>query len=80
MYQRALQGYKKALGQEAVMTYVPSLNTCQNLANLFERRGKLVEAEELYHRTLRGIEKVFGTSSQRYKRISEALDRMHYSV
>jgi hypothetical protein len=49
-------------------------------AGQFERRGKLVEAEELYHHTLRGIEKVFRTSSQRYKRISKALDRMHYSV
>jgi hypothetical protein len=33
-YHRALQGYEKALGLEQVITYIPALNTTENLALL----------------------------------------------
>jgi tetratricopeptide (TPR) repeat protein len=33
--ERALRGYEKALGAELVATYVPALNTTENLAMLF---------------------------------------------
>ncbi|KAH8748275.1 hypothetical protein F5883DRAFT_697508 [Diaporthe sp. PMI_573] len=34
MYQRALQGYEKALGDNSVKTYPPALNTLENIGNL----------------------------------------------
>jgi tetratricopeptide (TPR) repeat protein len=36
MYQRALQGYEKALGREQVKTYIPALNTLENIAVLYK--------------------------------------------
>ena len=32
MYERALQGYEKAMGHDQVDTYIPALNTIQNFA------------------------------------------------
>jgi altronate dehydratase len=74
MYLRALQGYKKALGQEAVRTYIPALTTVQNTANLFQQIGRVQEAEELYAQALFGVDAVFGRSSDRYQGLDEALD------
>ena len=34
MYQRALQGYEKALGPEDILHYLPALNTAYNLGHL----------------------------------------------
>ena len=48
MYQRALQGYEKALGPEAVKRYIPALNTMENLADLFKDTDRVREAKELY--------------------------------
>ncbi|CAG8982451.1 hypothetical protein HYALB_00013982 [Hymenoscyphus albidus] len=56
MYQRALQGYKKALGPDHTST----LNTVNNLGNLYSDQGKLVEAEQMYQRALQGKEKALG--------------------
>ncbi|CAG8975658.1 hypothetical protein HYALB_00014088, partial [Hymenoscyphus albidus] len=42
MYQRALQGYEKALGPDHTST----LGTVNNLGNLYSDQGKLVEAEQ----------------------------------
>jgi hypothetical protein len=38
MYQLALKGYKEALGQEVVKTYIPALDTAEELASLFQER------------------------------------------
>lgn len=47
MYQRALQGYEKALGPDALT--IPLLNTVNNnLGLLYSAQGKLVEAEAMY--------------------------------
>ena len=56
MYQRALQGYKKALGAEHILT----LDTVGNLGILYADQGKLAEAEKMYQRALQGKEKALG--------------------
>jgi tetratricopeptide (TPR) repeat protein len=80
MYLRALLGYKKALGQEAVKKYVPALNTIQNLAALSQQRGRVQEAEEFYGQALFGVEAVFGRSSNRYRVVAKALDKLRSST
>ncbi|KAF2804375.1 uncharacterized protein BDZ99DRAFT_398055 [Mytilinidion resinicola] len=54
----ALQGYEKALGAEHTST----LNTVNNLGNLYKNQGKLGEAE-MYERALQGYEKALGPES-----------------
>ncbi|KAG9233416.1 P-loop containing nucleoside triphosphate hydrolase protein [Amylocarpus encephaloides] len=56
MYQRALQGKEKAWGPEHMST----LETVNNLGNLYLNQGKLVEAEQMYQRALQGKEKAWG--------------------
>ncbi|KAH9211165.1 kinesin light chain [Leptodontidium sp. 2 PMI_412] len=56
MYQRALQGYKKALG----LNHTSTLATVNNLGVLYKNQGKLVEAEQMYQRALQGYEKALG--------------------
>ncbi|KAI9854868.1 MAG: hypothetical protein M1813_000644, partial [Trichoglossum hirsutum] len=73
MYQRALQGYEKALGPVLIMTYVPALNTALNLAMLLSQIGRTDGAREFYLRAQRGFEAVFGRSSGQYQYIAEAL-------
>ncbi|KAI9784312.1 MAG: hypothetical protein M1839_002373 [Geoglossum umbratile] len=56
MYERALQGYEKALGAEHTST----LDTVNNLGALYIDQGKLALAEQMYERALRGREKALG--------------------
>ncbi|KAG9995258.1 hypothetical protein KCU78_g18031, partial [Aureobasidium melanogenum] len=56
MYGRALAGYEKAFGLEHTST----LNTVNNLGNLYRRQGRLAEAEAMYVRALAGKEKALG--------------------
>ena len=56
MYQRALQGYEKALGPEHTST----LNTINNLGALYADQGKLAKAESMYQHALEGYEKAWG--------------------
>ncbi|KAK3947446.1 hypothetical protein QBC32DRAFT_270796 [Pseudoneurospora amorphoporcata] len=56
IYQRALEGYKKALGPDHTST----LNTINNLGNLYSNQGRLKEAETIYQRALEGYEKALG--------------------
>jgi tetratricopeptide (TPR) repeat protein len=56
MYQRALQGFEKALGAEHTST----LQTVNNLGNLYRKQDKLAEAEQMYQRALQGFEKALG--------------------
>jgi tetratricopeptide (TPR) repeat protein len=53
---RALAGYEKALGRDHTST----LDTVNNLGNLYGAQGKLGEAEEMYLRALAGYEKALG--------------------
>jgi tetratricopeptide (TPR) repeat protein len=73
MYKRALQGYEKALSPKLVSTYIPALDTSQNLAELYAELGKADEAIEKYSWALHGLELVLGPSSRRYKDIVAAL-------
>ena len=56
MYQRALQGYEKALGPDHPST----LLTVNNLGKLYADQGKLGEAEKMFERALQGYEKALG--------------------
>ncbi|KAK1780029.1 hypothetical protein QBC45DRAFT_477241 [Copromyces sp. CBS 386.78] len=56
MYQRALEGYEKALGPDHTST----LNTVNNLGNLYKTQGRLKEAKTMYQRALEGKEKALG--------------------
>jgi tetratricopeptide (TPR) repeat protein len=56
MYQRALQGFEKAWGPEHTST----LDTVNNLGNLYVSLGRLDEAEKMYQRALQGFEKAWG--------------------
>jgi tetratricopeptide (TPR) repeat protein len=58
MYQRALQGYEKALGAEHTST----LQTVQSLGILYTNQGKLAEAEQMHQRALQGYEKALGAA------------------
>jgi tetratricopeptide (TPR) repeat protein len=60
MYQRALQGYEKALGAENVTTYIPALNTIWAFGSLFERQADLAKAKIMYSKALVGYDKVVG--------------------
>lgn len=77
MYQRAIQGYEKALGHDSVKTYIPALNATQNLAILYKQMGSASKAEEMYTRALYGLEAVFGHSSKRYQDVISALADLH---
>ncbi|KAH0535978.1 hypothetical protein FGG08_007115, partial [Glutinoglossum americanum] len=57
MYQRALQGKEKAWGPDHTST----LDTVNNLGNLYADQGKLDEVEEMYQRALQGYEKALGS-------------------
>ena len=54
MYNAALTGYEKALGPEHTST----LNTVNNLGNLYHKQGRLKDAEIIYNRALAGFEKL----------------------
>jgi tetratricopeptide (TPR) repeat protein len=56
MYQRALQGFEKALGPEHTSTF----DRVNNLGNLYTDLGRLNEAEQMYQRALQGKEKALG--------------------
>ena len=69
MYQRALQGYEKALGLKYVERYQPALNTIWNLGDLFAAQVHLDKAKEMYSRAHTGFRAVLGPSSDQCQRI-----------
>ena len=74
MYQRALQGYEKALGLENVSRYRPALNT---IWNLFTVQGHLDKANEMFSRVFTCFQALLGPSSnecQHIKRNIASLD------
>ncbi|TKA64223.1 hypothetical protein B0A55_11578, partial [Friedmanniomyces simplex] len=56
LYLRALRGYEEAWGPKHTST----LDTVNNLGNLYSDQGKMKEAEEMYLRALRGYEEAWG--------------------
>ena len=65
MYQRALQGYEKAVGVDNVTTYPPALNTIENLGSLFERQGDIAKARTMYSKAFIRNKIVFGPDHPR---------------
>jgi len=63
MYQRALQGYEKALGLENIARHRPALNTIWNLGELSAAQGYLDKAKEMYSRAFTGFQALLGSSS-----------------
>ncbi|KFA78901.1 hypothetical protein S40288_11770 [Stachybotrys chartarum IBT 40288] len=61
MYNRALQGYEKALRVPMVDTYPPALKTMENLGDLLQLVGRPEEAQEYYLRTEGGVRLVYGS-------------------
>lgn len=59
MYMRALKGYGKAGEPEHTST----LDTVNNLGNLYRDQGRVKEAEEMYERALKGREKAEHSST-----------------
>lgn len=68
MYQRALDGYEKAYGLEHTLT----LDTVNNLGNIYANLGKLVEAENAYQRALKGYEITLGIHHERTREVLAA--------
>jgi len=73
MYQRALQGYEKALGLENVARYRPALVTIENLGDLFAAQGHLDEAKEMYSRACTCFQALLGPSSDICQRLERRL-------
>ncbi|KAG8169205.1 hypothetical protein KVR01_001954 [Diaporthe batatas] len=66
MYQRALQGYQKALGDNSVRTYPPALITLENIGDLLREQGKAEAARGYYTRAEYGVAIVHGAGSSRH--------------
>ena len=66
MYQRALEGYEKAWGPEHTST----LDTVNNLGNLYKNQGKMNEAKKMYQRALTGYKKVEDLNHSKSKQCS----------
>jgi tetratricopeptide (TPR) repeat protein len=56
LYLRALRGFEQAWGAKHTLT----LDTVNNLGNLYRNQGKMKDAEEMYLRALRGKEEAWG--------------------
>ena len=77
MHERALEGREKALGHRAVQTYIPALNTLENLAALHAQLSRKSASKKLYLRALDGIQTIYGQRSKRYRRVSAALQALN---
>jgi hypothetical protein len=56
MYIRALQGKEEAFGPD----YISTLDTINNLSNLYKNQNKLAKAEKIYIRALQGYKEILG--------------------
>jgi tetratricopeptide (TPR) repeat protein len=73
MYQRALQGYEKALGLENVARSRPAPKTMRNLGHLFAAQGHLHEAKEMCSRACTGFQARLGPSNDECQRIERRI-------
>jgi hypothetical protein len=72
MYMRALRGKEKAWGAEHTST----LDTVNNLGNLYKSQGKMAEAEEMYMRALHGYEKLLWVPPARIESVKQSLSSL----
>ncbi|CAG9955490.1 unnamed protein product [Clonostachys rosea f. rosea IK726] len=56
--------------EEIVKTYPPALNTRENLADLLHGIGKTNEASKLWTQAAEGVQLVYGSTSEKRRRIS----------
>ena len=75
MYQRALKGKEKALGQDHTST----LNTVNNLGLLYADQGRLIEAELIYQRALEGFRVALGPSHRKTQVVMQNLDLLPHA-
>ncbi|KAF2726623.1 hypothetical protein EJ04DRAFT_176286 [Polyplosphaeria fusca] len=73
MYDRALQGYEKALRPELLLTYLPALNTFFSFGDLYARTDREDAAKEMYSWALAGYKSVQGSSSKWCKELEDRL-------
>jgi hypothetical protein len=64
------------LGSVQVVTYVPAVNTIQNLASLLAQIDRVDESKELYECAEYDVGTFFGRSSRRYEDIVASLARL----
>jgi tetratricopeptide (TPR) repeat protein len=76
VYQRALEGYEKALGQDIIGTYIPALNTQQYLNLLLAALDEPEEALQYCQRALDGLQQVLGPSHERCSRLSVTIESL----
>jgi hypothetical protein len=76
MYQRAIDGYEKALGPTLVVSYIPLLKTLENLADLYMGLGRSEDAWPYYQRAQVGAEAVWGRHSPICARLTSKINRM----
>ncbi|KAF6238784.1 hypothetical protein HO173_003291 [Letharia columbiana] len=76
MYRRALDGYEKAWAPEHTST----LDTVNNLDNLYADQGNLAEAEKMYLRALTGYKKLRGLIQDLYKQCQKASEEVAKAV
>ena len=75
MYLRALRGKEEALGAEHTST----LDTVNNVGNLYWKQGKMKEAEEMYLRALRGFEEAWGAKHTSTLETVQKLGLLYYN-
>jgi hypothetical protein len=73
MYQRALQGYEKAIGPDSITTYVPALNTIWGFGYLFELQADITKARTMFAKALYRYEQVFGPEHAKSKTLRDKL-------
>ena len=73
MYQRALQGYDKALGLESILHNLPALNIAYNLGHLHSNLGERDKAKLMDSRAQVRYETVFGNDHERCKDVGARL-------
>ena len=76
MYQRALQGYEKAVGEDNVTTYPPALNTVENPGSLFESQGDIAKARTMYSNAFIGNEIPFGPDHPRSRSLRDKVSAL----
>jgi Tetratricopeptide repeat len=72
MYQSVLTEYEKVLGPEHTST----LDTVNNLGNLYRDQDKLDEAKQMYRRRLTEYERIFGPDHLILQRIARNLSAL----
>ena len=77
MFQRALQGYKKALGADNAATYIPALKIIWGLGFLLEDKDDFAHARIMYLKALIGFEKVVGPDHPSSRSLRDRLRVLH---